>query len=189
MLPEDRILARGLAKGKESAYRKLFSEHFQPLYEMALHLVQDDYAAKTIVGDFFFHIWEIRGNLNIGSSLRGYLTRGVYNRCLNWLKSNDPGRKEPLSEDIGNAPVTPLEEILAKELEREIAGVVGSLPSQTRKVFIMHRMEGQTYEQISSRTGLSVNTVKYHLKRALAKLRKSIGNPPEALPEDDSSDV
>ena len=179
----EKKLIDGLRAGKDSAYEELFRVHFPILKCMAENVVHDEFAAKTIVSDFFFHIWEIREDLRIGTSLRGYLARGVYNRCLNHLRSRQIGSYRPVSE-LTELPAdeTPLGNLLAKELQQEIDQAVSELPEATRNVFLLHRSEGLKYEDIAAETGISVNTVKYHIKRALAFLRKRFGKNPPALP-------
>lgn len=183
---EERKLIEGLQAGKNNAYEQLFREHFPVLKELAVSMVHDEFIAKTIVSDFFFHLWEIRAELRIGSSLRGYLARGVYNRCINHLHSSRSGlgRAVPLSE--GSEEVsdeTPLGRLLAKEIEEEMEAAISALPDATRKVFLMHRSEGLKYEEIAQRSGISVNTVKYHIKQALAFLRKRFGKDLPSLPK------
>lgn len=182
MNKEEQKLVQGLAAGEENAYEVLFREHFPFLKDMAEHLTGDEFVAKTIVGDFFFHIWEIREDLRIGTSLRGYLARGVYNRCMNYLNSISAKGKVALDESLCGDNEDPLGRMLTKELEEEMNSAVESLPPETYRVFSMHRQEGKKYKEIATETGISVNTVKYHIKRALAMLRKTFGEYSGSLP-------
>ena len=47
---------------------------------------------------------------------------------------------------------------------------VNRLPNECRKVFWLSRFEGRKNEEIASELGISINTVKYHIKHALALL-------------------
>ena len=44
---------------------------------------------------------------------------------------------------------------------------IDALPPATRNVFLKSRIGGRKYEEISREEGISVNTVKYHIKQAL----------------------
>ena len=59
---------------------------------------------------------------------------------------------------------------MEKELEEKIREAVASLPDDSRRVFVLSRYEGKTYEQMAKELGISVNTVKYPIKRALRML-------------------
>ena len=59
---------------------------------------------------------------------------------------------------------------MEKELEEKIQEAVASLPDDSRRVFVLSRYEGKTYELMAKELGISVNTVKYPIKRALRML-------------------
>lgn len=66
------------------------------------------------------------------------------------------------------------EVIVAKETELLIRMKLEQLPEQKRRIYEMHREEGKTYEEIAEELGISVNTVKYHMKSILKELRDVI---------------
>jgi RNA polymerase sigma-70 factor (ECF subfamily) len=51
---------------------------------------------------------------------------------------------------------------------------VRAMPPKTRRVFIMHRMRHLTYMEIAERLGVCVQTVEYHMMRALALCRAAV---------------
>ncbi|MDR1814108.1 MAG: RNA polymerase sigma-70 factor [Tannerella sp.] len=169
-----------LKKGDERAYRKLYDMHYSLLCNIAYGFVKDDFVAENIVSDLMFHIYEIRESLNITESLRSYLVKAVRNRCLNYIEA-EKNRKEVRFSELEDAdewlfaepdPEEPLGLLLEKELEFEIDAAVRRLPEECRKVFCMSRFEQKTYQEIAVALNISVNTVKYHIKNALATLRE-----------------
>lgn len=168
-----------LKRGEEIAYRHLFDNHYQVLCKIANEFLKDDFLSETIVGDVIFHLWEKREELNIQTSLRGYLVRSVRNRCINYLQQ-EYVRKEtndlPSDDTLLSAGIHsvsdhyPLASLLEKELENEIVKSIENLPEECRTVFEMSRFENLKYLEIADKLGISVNTVKYHIKNALAKL-------------------
>lgn len=181
MDPNDALIIRQLRAGREEGYRYLFDHHYQVLCHIASRYVHDDFLAETIVGDVIFHLWEKRASLEISNSLRSYLVRSVRNRCLDYLDSR-PVRSEVSSGLEEDFPVIsyakgsdyPLGRLLEKELEGEIARSIENLPDPCRKVFRMSRFENKKYSQIATELGISIDTVKYHVKRALALLRENL---------------
>lgn len=168
-----------LVRGEEIAYKHLFDHHYQVLCRIANEFLKDDFLSETIVGDVIFHLWEKREELNIQTSLRAYLVRSVRNRCINYLQQ-EYVRKEtndlPSDDALQSAGIHsvsdhyPLATLLEKELEIEIAKSIEKLPDECRTVFEMSRFENMKYLEIAEKLGISVNTVKYHIKNALAKL-------------------
>lgn len=169
-----------LRKGDDKAYRMLYQQHYDVMCRVAYRYVQDADVAETLVQDCIIHIWEIRETLEVRVSLRCYLLAAVRNRCLNYLEQNQEKREVAMSAlsdvereglDGGGDWSAPMEE---RELIDRIDLAIARLPEECRNVFLLSREHDMTYEQIASHTGISVNTVKYHVKNALARLRKEL---------------
>ena len=62
----------------------------------------------------------------------------------------------------------------SSELDYEIHRAIRHLPDECRRVFVKSRFEEKKYEEIARELGISVNTVKYHIKNALSILCKEL---------------
>ena len=51
-----------------------------------------------------------------------------------------------------------------------------SLPEECRRVFKKSRFEQKKYEEIAEELNISVNTVKYHIKNALAYINSHLSD-------------
>lgn len=177
------LIVEQLKTGNEDAYQYIYDRHYALLCHIANGYVKDQFLAETIVGDTIFHLWEIRETLEISVSLRSYLSRAVRNRCINYLNSEWERREISFSslmpDEITDDRITvsdshPLGALLERELEEEIYKAIDKLPNECRRVFDKSRFEGKSYEEISQELGISVNTVKYHIKNALASLQMNL---------------
>lgn len=178
----DHFIIEQLKNGEEQAYKYLFDHHYVLLCKFANELVGDRFLAETIVGDIIFHLWEIRDRVEITVSIRSYLMRAVRNRCYNHLSCEREKREVFLSRVEINSldpyvqeDTHPLGRLLERELEGEIARSIGNLGEECRRVFKMSRFEQKKNEEIAAELGISVNTVKYHIKNALSCLRRDLG--------------
>jgi hypothetical protein len=61
-----------------------------------------------------------------------------------------------------------------KRLEQAIA----KLPRGTREIFLAHRIDALSYEQIAKRTGLPVRDVERHMAKAILRLAKALDRSP-----------
>ena len=180
---DEQFLIQRLKQGDEEAYRWLFRHHYAPLCLYVGRLLHDRALAESIVDDVIFHVWEIREHIEITSSLRSYLMRSVRNRCIDHVQSLR-SRTEHRTSTLGEADTLrmaaytdathPQGILIEKELEEAVACAIDALPEQCRMVFRASRIEGKRYEDIARETGLSVNTVKYHVKTALRLLRRDL---------------
>ena len=165
------LIVEQLKIGNEDAYQYIYDRHYALLCHVASGYVKDQFLAETIVGDTIFHLWEIRETLAISVSIRSYLVRAVRKREIAFSSL--------MPDEITDDKMTisdshPLGALLERELEEEIYKAIDKLPNECRRVFDKSRFEGKSYEEISQELGISVNTVKYHIKNALASLQMNL---------------
>ena len=176
-------LTDALKKGDEKAFRQLYDLYYDQLCMLAFQFVRDCFTAASLVGDVIHHIWENRETLQIHTSFKSYLVTAVKNRCVNHLEhlrviqQSEQKLAQQLIErqqDYISDYDYPLGRLIAMELEESIEKAINSLPAECREVFRLSRMEELSYPEISKRLGISVNTVKYHMKNALEHMREQL---------------
>ena len=180
---KEQRLIHSLKQGNERAWKMLYDLHYQAMCALAYNYVGDRLMAVMIAGDVIVHLWEIRETIELHGFLRSYLLTAVRNACMNFLNTRRARSEvsiysleaECCGKDSLLSDSTPLGVLLDKELEREIRMAVATIPPDSRRVFALSRFYGKSYEEIAKETGISVNTVKYHIKRALSHLRSCLG--------------
>lgn len=176
-----------LKQGDEKAFKYIYDCHYVLLCRFAYQLLNDSSLAEEIVDDTIFYLWEHRAELEITHSLRAYLMRAVRNRCLNELNSLSHRTELSFSsfmlpenvEFLNNVFVEdnhPLGMLLDRELEEKLSQCIENLPQECRTVFKKSRFEQKKYEEIATELNISVNTVKYHIKNAIASLQTNMGS-------------
>lgn len=170
---ENNIVAY-LLRGEEKAYKHLFEHHYAVLCHIASSIVHDDTLAEDIVSDVFYSIYEKRSSLVIRTSLKAYLVTAVKNRALNALAANRTHVRNELTEYIRDDYGEPDNKVISEELNSILENSIHELSPECRAVFEKSRVDGKSYLEISEDLGISVNTVKYHIKNALAHIRKDV---------------
>lgn len=165
-----------LKAGDDGGYRYLYKNYYPAMCAAAYSYTKDESVSEALVDDVIFHIWQSRDRLDISSSLKRYLLVSVRNKCLEYLRSAAVSRRESIMDCDDNRYHKSLdggaeEYVIGKELYELLLKAIGELPEETRKVFELSRYEGYTYDEIAGELGISVNTVKYHIKKALSILR------------------
>lgn len=172
-------LVNSLKSGDNQAYKYIYDHHYVLLCKVAYEFLKDDFLAESIVDDIIFHLWEKRETLEITTSLRSYLVQAVRNRCINYLNLEREKREVRFSvidrqnewiDSVFTSDDYPLARLLEDELEQEIKNAIERLPDECRTVFKKSRFEEKRYEEIARELGISINTVKYHIKNALTRL-------------------
>lgn len=163
-----------LKKGEEKAYKYLFDHHYAILCHIAESIVHNDSIAEDVVCEVFLRIYEIRDCLEIHTSLKHYLVSAVRNRALNSLTHIKKHAHDGLEESMEIQSAAD-EDVIAGELKTMLDSSISGLSPECRMVFEKSRNEGMSYQEIAQELGISVNTVKYHMKHALAAIRKDVG--------------
>lgn len=179
---DDTYIIQGIRQGDELAFRHIYEEHYVLLCHFANQMLHDAPTAEEMVQDVICYLWEHHDTIDIQHSVRAYLLRSVRNRCLKELKNDSRIEEICFSAFFGEENLSfieslfvdethPLGSLLERELEEKIRKSIELLPSECRTVFKKSRIENKKYEEIAVELGISVNTVKYHIKNALSTLQ------------------
>jgi RNA polymerase sigma-70 factor (ECF subfamily) len=156
-------------------YESLFHQHYQWLCLLAYKIVPDWPASEDIVQDFFARCWQNRSTIIIRESWKGFAARSVKNSALNYLKKEDTRIKHETASFSNSVadhelPVTASPEE-ADQRYLDVLQAINKLPEQRRKVFILSRQPDMKNADIAEALGISVNTVKMHIRLAYQELR------------------
>lgn len=180
MLSEtEKYLIDSIKEGDGKAFEYLFKIFYSDLCKYARNLVLNESVAEDMVMDVFVKLWESEEKLSIDTSLCGYLFTSVHNRCLNYLTRKRKRFAELKPETIERLntliPVTGdsglIDNIDLVTLSQRIEKGIDLLPEECRKIFYMSRIEDMTNKEIAEKLGISENTVKVQIYRALKKLK------------------
>ena len=165
----ERLLITQLKEGNAKAFRKVFDTYRNHVYAYSFSLLKDKLSAEEIVQDVFLKIWLNRFNLNPELSFRSYIFTITKNLTFNSISkaSNYKKLKGELSFKTQNS-YSPIEDLIHdKEYDRLKQEALNSLPAKRKKVFELSRIEGMSYMEISQELGISIQTVKNHMSKAL----------------------
>ena len=125
----------------------LFRYHYRPLCLYALHYLNDVDASEDVVQEAFGVLWE---KLSAGKKIvnqKSYLYTVVRNRCLDIIRK---GRSQ---------------------VEARLWTAIDSLPDKCREIFLMSKRDGYKQEEIARELGISLQTVKNQVSKALKILK------------------
>ena len=148
------------------------SEELRRLLERKLGNPQE---AEEIAHDAYLKLCRIEQKEEI-RDLRKYLFTMSVRLALNVLRRRKTERNFKNKENSGlEVDYISAYRILLAELKLDaVKDALSELPEKTRYIFLLHRFEGMTYPEISSKLGLSSKTIEYHMGRALARVMVAV---------------
>jgi len=174
------LLWQKIQKGDESSFEKVYNAAFKPLVSYAYEITGQNQLAEEVVQDVFLKIWKNHSVIFIKGSFKAYLFQAIHNDALNVIRQQKTKKgavNMPSSEEIwqfisDNYTVDDnlVESIFSDETEVIIGQAIDELPEQCQRIFRMSRFESLENREISIRLGISENTVKAHIYRALQKI-------------------
>lgn len=168
----EKALLQLVAEGDELAFTQLFNSYWNTVYAQALAYLKSVSLAQDIVQEVFLKIWNKRTALPGIERIDSYIFIMARNEIISQLRKKLPMGAE--SELPGQAPelvMQPDKQLAFRQQHQLLAKAVELLPPQRKLVFTLNRYEGMSYEEIAQQLGISRETVKGHMVKALAFVR------------------
>ena len=173
MNKEDIELWGRIGRDDDQALKMLFDLYYRPLCSYALQFSQRLPDAEDSVQGVFINLWTKRKELKIGTSLKAYLYKSVFNACMqNLRKDKKIGESlelmkwEMLQEQIEEDDAMFLAKI--EQLQR----LVDDLPERCREILLLSKKEGYKNREIAQKLDVSIKTVESQIRIAFKKIRK-----------------
>jgi RNA polymerase sigma-70 factor (family 1) len=156
----------------------LFRHYYQPLCSHAVRLLYSKAIAEDLVSEVFYQFYANGTFQEIKTSYRAYLYKTVRNRALNYKRdevkrSQDIDQCAELADSDRQRPDALAE---YEELYQRLEAGINVLPTQRRRIFLMHRFENKKYAEIAEELQLSPRTVEVQIRKASHFLRDLLIN-------------
>ena len=121
----------------------------------------------------------VRGDGSNIEKPEAYLMRTATNVWRDFLRKKRTHAQdfhdEFLEERHPDAEIGPENVLAGEETVSVIIEALNELPSRTRQVFVLCRIEGLRHKRIANRLGISVSAIEKHMIKAIAHLAKHLG--------------
>ena len=152
------------------AFEVLVRRHEGFVVAAALRVVRNRSTAEDLAQESFFRAWRNLSSFRGDAQFRTWMYRIATNLALNHVSR---GREDAVEEipELSRLDTTTTTAV-ASDMDAAWRGAVASMPEELRGPYQLREFEDQSYEEIASRLGVPLNTVRTRIHRA----RKHVNN-------------
>lgn len=164
-----------VAQGDRDAFERLYRLCSPRLFAICLRLLPDRAEAEDVLQEVFTSIWHKAEQFDPErASGMAWMAMIARNRCIDRLRS--PGHTVrttaiELGDELPDAGATPADEAVASNERERLQRCLDRLDARRRGLIRTAFFEGVTYEELATRSGAPLGSVKSWIRRGLMQLR------------------
>ncbi len=169
----DKPYALLLKQGSEDAFNYFFNSYVDLVFRFSKSYIKSDSEAEEITQQVFIKLWERRMNINPKKIFKAYLFTIVMNTIRDAFneKAKENHFKLEMSDYL-NEKVESDYELDFHLYLKTLDGLIEALPAKRKEVFILHKKQGLTINEIAAFLKVSPKTVENNYTSALKELRR-----------------
>lgn len=178
-------LIENASKGDIEAFGEIIKEYEKLIYNIAYRMFNNSEDAKDISQDVCIKIYKNIHKCKDYSTLKTWIYRITYNTCIDEIRKRK--RKTTVTIDdmietengeikrqLASDVLSPEEKYIQKETIQMVQDSISKLSYEHKSVIILRDINGLSYNEISSITGLSLGTVKSRIARGRESLKNIV---------------
>jgi RNA polymerase sigma-70 factor (ECF subfamily) len=191
---DDLDLVRALQDGSEGAYETLLSRFQQPVYNLALRLLNDSSDAADVVQEVFLKVFRNVGSFRGQSSLKTWIYRITVNEAHNQRRwffrhrqrevglNEEPEEARSIAQILPDGSQSPFDYVFDRERQDLIQSALAKINPSFREVVVLRDIADLSYDEIAEVLQLSLGTVKSRILRGRDALRQELADRLEPQP-------
>ncbi len=165
--PDHALIARA-ARGDRQAFAELVELLHPRALRFAQRMLHDALDAEDAVQETFIRVWNALPKFRVGEPFEPWFFKILGNRCRTLLERRSKQMTQTLETELPGAPATAQPD---RDWSEEVQRVLDTLPKDQREAFLLHHVEGLSYEEIAQVTGAGLSALRMRVKRAMDTLR------------------
>jgi RNA polymerase sigma factor (sigma-70 family) len=175
-----------LQQGDESAFTKLVDEWQHMVYNTALGIVQNPDDADDITQEVFIQVYQSVSSFKGDSKFSTWLYRIAVSKALDHEKKKKRKKRFGFVQQLFGGPDEeqvhavefnhPGVQMEKKESANELFNALKQIPDNQRIAFTLHKLEGQSYQEVAEIMNTTLYAVESLMGRAKSNLKKELSN-------------
>jgi RNA polymerase sigma factor (sigma-70 family) len=174
----DRDVLERVASGELDALEELYDRYRTMAYSIALRITTDAALAEDVVQDAFLGAWRNASRYLEGrGSVKTWLLSIVHHRAVDAVRRRRPTSELPDREAIPPTALTIPDiwpEVAGRLDQESVRSALGELSDAQREALELAYFGGLTQQEIATRTGAPLGTVKSRMRLGLLAMRRAL---------------
>jgi RNA polymerase sigma-70 factor (ECF subfamily) len=174
---KDEQLIQAVAQGERRAFETLYDRYSPVVFGLALKMLGDREVAEEAVQEIFWRVWQRAKSFDPNRAFAPWLFGIAHNYCIDELRRRR-ARPQPVYEDDDHPVLSTIaddadvsEAALQSEQRRVVLNALRELPTEQRQALELAYFGGLTQQEIATRLGNPLGTIKTRMRLGLQKLR------------------
>lgn len=172
----DVVLLTRMRAGDHLAFEAIYNRYADLLAYKLHKLLKIKDIVQEVHQDVFARLWDARHAIEPDTNIKAYLYTIARNLAVDFYRK--AARERELESRLAQQVCVAydhIEPLLSYHETREILEtLIGMLPVQRQRVFRLIKQEGKSYEEASMQLGISINTVKDHMRKSTVFLKTQL---------------
>jgi RNA polymerase sigma-70 factor (family 1) len=178
----EEILVAELKKGSESAFKRLVDKYQKKVFNTSLSFVHNAEDAEDVSQEVFIEIYKSMNGFREDASLNTWIYRIAVNKSLEFIRRKKVKKRFALLTSLFgneqeqsiqvpdfNHPGLIMED---REMGQILFKAIDKLPKNQNTAFVLHNIEGLSYQEIAEVLKTTLSSVESLIFRAKSNLRK-----------------
>ncbi len=175
-MDNDNTLIYRAQTGDEGAFAALMREYYPFVYTIVIRIVDNPHDVEEVVQDTFLSTYQGLTQLEDTTKFKNWLAEIARNCARQWARKRriNTVPLDEVGEGVLQTQGSPDEQLTRQEQKGLIRRTMETLPQKDREIAHAFYLEGASYNELTSRHGLSYNAIAFRLSRAKRQLSKRL---------------
>ncbi len=172
-----------LKKGEEQALEELVARYLPLIYGYVRNYTGSEEHASDITQEVFIKAWKHLKSFDQSKQFRTWIFTIAKRTAIDWLRKKNAlpfsmmtseDSEQSFAESLADAGISLAEQLMQKEEQRQLAGVMAQLPENYHSVIALYHNDELNFREIAERLQEPLNTIKSRYRRGIARLKRML---------------